>query len=253
MCVILYKPGDKIVDRETLFNCWQTNPDGAGYSVTLPDGTVEAQKGFMSFQDLYEAVKQYTRKGFELVVHFRITSRGRTNRRQTHPFKKMQSVRYAKTRIVEPVFYMNGTITGLKLFKGMNDTETFIKRYGKGFSNDYKTVVELLQETTESKWLIHAPDGQVYYSSDFIESDGLFYSNLNHEFLNYYSSYLTDYNLTPADMVDSKILKRLGRITTKKLAGFIKVNCQNCLCGYCPQCLTDCRTVKQVKEVLKDF
>lgn len=252
MCVIVYKPKGERIDRQTVENCWTVNSDGAGYSVAI-NGVVKACKGFMSFKDYWRAIRPYCNEKSDLVLHFRITSTGRTCKAQTHPFKSNGNVPFKEQTTNEPLYYMNGTITGLNLIKGCNDTETLLKRYGGALSNDFNAVVDMLEALTGALWCVHAPDGRVYISEGFIESDGLFYSNLNHEYLNYWSDGLFSTQIDPSDIVDAKLLKRIGKITYKRLKGFINVNCSNCLCDYCDSCLMDAKTVKDIKDVLKGF
>ena len=74
MCIIINKiRGLEKPSKETLKNCWDSNPDGAGV-MWNEEGKVHIRKGFMDFDSFYkftETIQNPTEKG--IVYHFRIT------------------------------------------------------------------------------------------------------------------------------------------------------------------------------------
>lgn len=80
MCIIVYKPaGIELPSRETLRECWDNNPHGAG--LMWADGErVNLQKGYMSWEDFEAALDEVT-KGIDvastpMALHFRIATHG---------------------------------------------------------------------------------------------------------------------------------------------------------------------------------
>ena len=45
MCIAIYKPADKILSQETLNECYDSNPDGAGF-MYAQDKKLHIEKGF---------------------------------------------------------------------------------------------------------------------------------------------------------------------------------------------------------------
>ncbi len=84
MCIIVYKPADIDVDDNILQNCYNNNPDGAGFLVKLDDGSLKTEKGFFNFDTFLKAIKPFRKNEFTL--HFRIKTHGLVNADNTHPF-----------------------------------------------------------------------------------------------------------------------------------------------------------------------
>jgi len=88
MCVICFKPIDRVLTKEDARLMWEANSHGAGFCVwDEKSRTWIMRKGFMKFEALWNEVEPFTREGSILVVHFRIVSRGRVCPEQTHPFE----------------------------------------------------------------------------------------------------------------------------------------------------------------------
>ena len=58
MCIAIYKPADKILSQETLTECYDSNPDGAGF-MYAQDKKLHIEKGFFSYESFYQAFKQH--------------------------------------------------------------------------------------------------------------------------------------------------------------------------------------------------
>lgn len=90
MCVIVYQPElDNRVSKKTIRQCWETNPDGAGYMFS--DGKRLVIK--KPFKHVRQFVRSYHAdhakfgrlSGF--VLHFRIATHGGLTEQNTHPHK----------------------------------------------------------------------------------------------------------------------------------------------------------------------
>lgn len=85
MCIIAYKPEDKILDQATIESCFMSNPDGAGFLVwDHVNNKLICEKGFFTVGSLIEAFKPY--QSYRSIVHFRIGTCGGRNKDNCHPF-----------------------------------------------------------------------------------------------------------------------------------------------------------------------
>lgn len=87
MCIAVIKPKNvEMPDYKTLKNCFTSNPHGAGFMYS--DGNrLVIQKGYMTFPDFYTALSEANLKKEQLVfLHFRIATHGLRDGGNTHPF-----------------------------------------------------------------------------------------------------------------------------------------------------------------------
>lgn len=114
MCIAIANPEGKGISRETLKNCWDINPHGAGFAVSK-NGAVEIHKGFMKFDDFYSKWQEF--KGLSSIIHFRIKTHGSIKPDNCHPFKVNDSL----------VFIHNGIISDVtdRLLEDEVDTQAF--------------------------------------------------------------------------------------------------------------------------------
>lgn len=87
MCIILVKPANAVVTKNTLKTCWENNSDGAGFMLNA-NGQVEVHRGFFTFKSFYKAYRReeqvYSDSTF--VVHMRVATSGNKNLVNCHPF-----------------------------------------------------------------------------------------------------------------------------------------------------------------------
>ena len=83
MCIVLSKPANLILPKETLAECFRCNADGAGFAYAGPQGMV-IEKGFFTFEKFFEAYEPLQDK--EAILHFRIKSHGTVSVDNCHPF-----------------------------------------------------------------------------------------------------------------------------------------------------------------------
>ena len=186
MCIIVAKPaGVQCPDLETLETCFSANPDGAG--LMWADGDqVRIIKGFMAFDEFSSTLKalgDVTNTG--LVMHFRITTHGGTRPECCHPFPLTDddtALRALDTTTAVGVAH-NGVIHGQATDATTSDTMAYIRDVLAPLqrmtgdllaSDDAMTVVE---STVGSKLAFLEPDGAITTVGDFIEDNGVFYSN----------------------------------------------------------------------------
>jgi len=125
MCVIVYKPRDVEIDMKVLYECWESNSDGAGL-MFAEDGKLKVAKGFMKWRSL----KRYIKKtginrlnALPICFHFRIATHGTVTERNCHPFSVDENMAMAH----------NGVISGMSKYidedEDVSDSEMFLRRY----------------------------------------------------------------------------------------------------------------------------
>jgi len=114
MCIAIYKPEGKVLSKETLKECYDNNPDGAGF-MYAQHKKLHIEKGFFSFDSFYQAYKKHETK--QAVIHFRIKTHGKIDTTNCHPFAVNNSIG----------FVHNGVISG---FGDANHSDTI------GFNNN---------------------------------------------------------------------------------------------------------------------
>ena len=83
MCVAIYKPEGIQVTKRDMLKCFQSNPDGAGFSY-IDNGVAKIEKGFFTFKQFWTAFRVHMNK--EAVIHFRWATHGTTDADNCHPF-----------------------------------------------------------------------------------------------------------------------------------------------------------------------
>ena len=114
MCIAIYKPEGKVLSQATLKECYDSNPDGAGF-MYAEDKKLHIQKGFFSYDSFYKAYKHHENK--QAVLHFRIKTHGKIDTTNCHPFAVNNSL----------AFVHNGVISG---FGDVNHSDTIGFNHG---------------------------------------------------------------------------------------------------------------------------
>jgi len=97
MCIAIYKPADKILSQETLNECYNSNPDGAGF-MYAQDKKLHIEKGFFSYDSFYKAYKEHENK--QAVIHFRIKTHGKIDTTNCHPFAVNNAIGFVHNGII---------------------------------------------------------------------------------------------------------------------------------------------------------
>jgi hypothetical protein len=175
MCIAIAKPAGVTIPRDILENCFENNPDGAGFMYYDPVEQLVIKRGFFSFEDFWKAWEPYQEKVAGL--HFRIKTHGQINEENCHPFQ-------ISTKLA---FIHNGIITRMPVNKDHSDTWQFnermlkplLQRYGYGFVKD-SILQQLIEEYIGySKLVFLNSRGQFFlYNERYgTNKDGVWYSN----------------------------------------------------------------------------
>jgi predicted glutamine amidotransferase len=83
MCIIINKPAGVTLSDEIIGNCFDSNPDGAGFAFA-DNGSIVISKGYFELDDLLGSLAPIMDK--HLVIHFRIATHGTVNEFNCHPW-----------------------------------------------------------------------------------------------------------------------------------------------------------------------
>ena len=216
MCIIVgKKKGVDLPSKTTLENCFDNNSDGSGLAY-VKNRKVVIEKGFMTFEAFYKRLmelnKQFDLKNKALLMHFRITTHSGTSKGNCHQFPISNSRKKLKATYLEcgnVAFAHNKTvkICADEKEKDMSDTQIFSRDYlyhiwktNKRFYED-KNIRKIIQKMGgESRFCFLDDKEKLYTIGDFVEDNGVLYSNYSYSYnINYYdycydytSNYLTD-------------------------------------------------------------
>lgn len=188
MCIIAAKPaGVAMPSRDTIRTMWDGNRDGAGL-MYLENGKVTIEKGFMTYKSFAKKLDQLEKRldltKTPVVMHFRITTHGGTKPENCHPFPITDSVGALKklTSRTDIGVAHNGIIHIIPR-SGISDTMEYIasqlaplKRALPRFYEN-KNAMLLVKNAIDSKMAFLTKEGKIYTVGDFIEDEGILYSN----------------------------------------------------------------------------
>lgn len=193
MCVIAYIPAGIKVSKDRLENCFNSNPDGAGFMFQdKKHNQVTIRKGYMTFKDFWYDFSK-TPWNVDRVAHFRIATSGKVDAGCCHPFplvddyKEMRRTSH-KSKIAVA---HNGVISWTAPTDGLqaiySDTMSFIKNHMLVFKDRLflDGVGDVIQRATNSKFVIMSAN-QVSIIGKFESCDGVLYSNSSYEEPHYY-------------------------------------------------------------------
>lgn len=193
MCIIAAKPAGKAMPtRDTIRTMWAGNPDGAGVMYAL-DGKVRIDKGFMKLSDLEAYLDKLEREvdltATGVVLHFRITTHGGTRPENCHPFPLTDSLarlRMTHTSTTVGIAH-NGIIPITPRDQTTSDTMEYIASQlaplGRALPGFWKNqdAMTMIQNAIHSRMVFLTGDGELFMTGDFVEHDGVFYSNRSYE------------------------------------------------------------------------
>lgn len=203
MCIICVKPaGVDMPTTNILRNCWDGNTDGAGIAYWKEnDREVTIDKGFMKIKQLNDKIYSLNIQVNDLaVIHFRYATHGLVDRGNCHPFplsNRIDELR-ASYGVFPHAIAHNGVFGDMACHQTLSDTQKFIRGILSNdlISNhlDNKAVRILLAGYcgSSSKLAILRPS-KLLLIGDFIEDNGLLYSNHGYKPVIYHKNYDDDY------------------------------------------------------------
>lgn len=204
MCIIVAKErGQKLPSKNILKTCFERNNDGAGL-MYVQDNKVVIDKGYMTFKSFYKRIKKLQKRfnsdltDKALVFHFRIGTSGENDKATTHPFPISSNSDDLRKTYFKTDLGMahNGIISNYVYGDNLSDTQNFVKDFvsvlkelnKKFFLNE--SVMKLLEREANSKLCFLDNKENIYYIGNFIEENGIKYSNYTYkEMKTTYSTY----------------------------------------------------------------
>jgi hypothetical protein len=216
MCVAIYKPiGAELPTKKDLYNCYISNSDGAGFAYCR-NNKIHIKKGYMDFNEFY---KDFLNENFQVnenvFIHFRIATHGLVDGGNTHPFpvtnnfdemRKTNNEYQGKCLIHNGIFHYGDNV--IKSYsKIISDTMLFSRFLFEqlrdlNFKNKSETQLSLEESVAKtifnhsddnflhnhinqkigySKIAVMNEDGSVNIFGNWIEHNGVFYSNNSYE------------------------------------------------------------------------
>ena len=208
MCIAIAKPiGVEIPNDDILTNCFNNNPDGAGFAFNH-NNEVIIRKGYMKLKDFLDAFHKYDEKfNFKnrgVLIHTRITTHGGTNPQMCHPFPinsdegALKKIEYCSPFAIVHNGIISLTSSEATKKKDMSDTAIFVQKYltkiakNKNWFNN-KANIELIEELIDSKMAVLNGNGKIIMTSGFTEDNGIFYSNSSYKESRYKKVYNWDW------------------------------------------------------------
>ena len=187
MCIIcVSKSGVRQPTERELYTMFQNNPHGAGYMVAR-HGFVTISKGYMAYDEFLNAVQKehFTAKD-SVVYHFRISTQAGVNPEMTHPFPL--SNRLARMEKLDTTCRFGIAHNGIiKLTTEpdnprYSDTALFIAQYltlliKRRDDLHSKRILNTIWQLAQSKFAIMDGSGYVATVGEFLNRDGLLFSN----------------------------------------------------------------------------
>lgn len=191
MCIIAIKPAHhKMIDETTLETMFNTNPDGAGYMYAY-NNRVHINKGFMTLKELLNSLDNLKKKinieEIPLILHFRISTSGKTDGATCHPFPVTSDLNaLRKTHVITNLgMAHNGIICDFEEKKSIySDTQLFANKcvsylydMNPKFLHDDRTKKLLEPIINGSRLAFLDSHGNIYRYGEWCENDGIYYSN----------------------------------------------------------------------------
>jgi predicted glutamine amidotransferase len=175
MCIAIYKTENNKLTEETLKNCWDANPDGAGF-MYVDNNKVKIVKGLMTYTSFREAYDPIALK--QAVLHFRIATHGNVDELNTHPFAISD-----KLGLVH-----NGIINNIKcdIDSTKSDTWHFVEKIMKSYQNfwqeeAFKALVESFIGYSKLILLNNKGDVEIYNESNGYWDAECWFSNKSYQ------------------------------------------------------------------------
>lgn len=235
MCIIaIKKAGIDMIPASIMETMYENNSDGAGYMYAF-DGKVHIIKGFMKYDALINSLDKlndkHNLKDLSIVFHFRISTAGRVDGGNCHPFPVTDDFNQLRKTHVNTNLAMahNGVIHAFSPYNMndiYNDTQHFIAScvsYLYSLNADFladERTAELFENIIDGSRLAFLDgEGKIRAFGDWIEIGGIMYSNTSYlprktydSCIPIYESYnYSGYDAYYYDELEDEIIEELKR------------------------------------------
>ncbi len=229
MCIIIAKDKkSRIPTEKELKNSFEWNSDGAGF-MYVDNNKVVIDKGYMTWESFIKRYRTLLQKynnfkNKSLVIHCRIGTSGKNTKGNTHPYPITNNHRLLKTKKMsrlDVAIVHNGIIKDYGTRNGLNDTQEYISKFIYPIYRNYKDfyknedLLDGIEKMTGSKFAILDKSDKIYYIGDFIEDNGLKFSN--NTYLDFTNSYSYRYNDWYYELYDKQEKNKQEELDTSNL------------------------------------
>ena len=182
MCVAIYKPKKtNLPSLEILKQCWNANPDGAGFALrTDGEYAIEIHKGYMTWEQFLFAYEKYHLADFagDLLLHFRIATHGGISPGLTHPFSLTKDVKLLKHINVKTNYALihNGMLP-IEPEGDISDTMEFCRRLAPLYQN-LPAALNLIQDMAGNNKIAVMTRDKVHLFGEWECIDDVYFSNM---------------------------------------------------------------------------
>jgi predicted glutamine amidotransferase len=186
MCIAILNTPKYVLSKQTLNNCWENNSDGAGM-LYIENGVLTSFKELTSFKKYFKHYKEAKKrnKSSWFVLHFRISTHGKINETNCHPFMVNDDLG----------FVHNGIIGGVGSSPDFSDTylfnQTILKSLPSGFEHN-EGIGKLLSDFIDYSKLIFLNsknEWSIIGESKGHWADGNWFSNDTYKYVSQYLDY----------------------------------------------------------------
>ena len=181
MCIAILQPKNKMLKKKTLQNCWDNNPDGAGFMYSHKSEVVIV-KELNDFNSFYSQFRKHReRHNTNFVIHFRIATHGKIDIRNTHPHKVNELTWLVHNGIISQKSFVNARFS---------DTVKFTKLLGNlplDFMSN-PSILELIRDYIDSDKMIFLNNEgkiKIINQSGGVKKWGCWFSNSTFNHHNY--------------------------------------------------------------------
>lgn len=184
MCIIVYKTaGIELPADHILQVCFENNPHGAGFMYRDGNNKIQIRKGFTTAKKLLKSLhREIVSKEIDCAIHFRIATHGKICRANSHPFPITANKADLQKLTMEcnRALVHNGILSGYGTLNGdMSDSGFFAKMlYPCNTDEQYKSA---LNRHNQSSKFVVMTNTATFISGDFIEDNGIRYSNTSYK------------------------------------------------------------------------
>lgn len=177
MCIAIYKPQDKLISKETLEQCFKSNPDGAGF-MYVDNKKLKINKGFFTFAEFWEAFEPI--QNLKSVIHFRIKTHGAVELENCHPFNVTPNLGFVHNGIISG--FGSATVSDTREFN-KHIMQPLVQKWGK-LALFQEPIQDLLESRISYSKLIFLDNNnkEVIFNEDKgIWDDEVWYSNSSYK------------------------------------------------------------------------
>ena len=180
MCIAIVKTKGAKISDEALKNCWDNNPDGAGFAYPK-DGNVVIEKGFFNYNTFLNRLREVEKESDNtMLIHFRISTSGLVDKTNCHPHrinKKLVMIHNGVLHIDVP---KDSKVSDTVLY-----CENYLKKLPKNFEYSdvmLEYIAEHIGSTNKFCFVNAEGDYAICNESAGTWVDGVWYSNTTYKY-----------------------------------------------------------------------